>query len=97
MSNGRCFSILNKKDIVIDYLKANNVKICCLQETEIDVNFPEAELSCKNFNLELEENSSKRRVGIYLNTTINYVRRKDLELPDHHIVVIDIITDKNFV
>ena len=91
-----CLGLPNKKDIVIDYLKANNVKICCLQETEIDVNFPEAELSCKNFNLELEENSSKRRVGIYLNTTINYVRRKDLELPDHHIVVIDIITDKKF-
>ena len=43
-----CLGLPNKKDIVIDYLKANNVKICCLQETEIDVNFPEAELSCKN-------------------------------------------------
>ena len=36
-----CLGLPNKKDVVTDYLKANNVSACCLQETEIPVNFPE--------------------------------------------------------
>ena len=91
-----CLGLSNKKDIVIDYLKANNVEICCLQETEVDINFPVTELNCKNYNLELEDNDTKKRAGIYLHSGVNYVRRKDLESPNHHIVIVDITTSKKF-
>ena len=57
-----CLGLSNKKDIVIDYLKANNVEICCLQETEVDINFPVTELNCKNYNLELEDNDTKKEL-----------------------------------
>ena len=46
-----CLGLTNQKYIVIDYLKANNVEICCLQETEVDINFPITELNCKDYNL----------------------------------------------
>ena len=70
-----CLGLTNKKDIVIDYLKANKIEICCLQETEVDPNFPTKELYCKGFDLELEDNNTKIRAGIYLSKGINYIRR----------------------
>ena len=69
------------------------IKICCLQETEIQQGFPENILNCGNFNLELEINREKRRVGIYLHKDINYIRRSDLEEVDRYIVIIDVIAD----
>ena len=53
--------MLNKqKDIVTDYLKMNNIKICCIQETEVQENFPENVLNTNDFNLELELNDVKK-------------------------------------
>ena len=40
-----CLGLPNKKDIVTDYLKLNSVNICCLQETDVPVNFPEIVLN----------------------------------------------------
>ena len=36
-----CLGLSNKKDTVCDYLAVNNITACCLQETEIPMNFPE--------------------------------------------------------
>ena len=36
-----CLGLINKKEIVTDYLQSKNVQVCCLQETEIPMNFPE--------------------------------------------------------
>ena len=49
-----------KKDSVNDYLTSNNVHLCCLQETEIPIGFPENILNCKSYNIELKLNSFKK-------------------------------------
>ena len=61
-----CLGLPNKKDIVTDYLKMNNVSLCCLQETEVQADFSDAVLNTGWYNLELELNDGKRRAGIYI-------------------------------
>ena len=70
------------------------MSICCLQETEIPVDFPEIVLNSGGFNLELENNDEKKRVGIYLLNGITYTRRNDLELKNMHVVVIDVVCER---
>ena len=36
-----CLELPNKEDLVIEILKQNDIEICCLQETEIPMWFPE--------------------------------------------------------
>ena len=91
-----CLGLSNKKDIVCDYLAVNDVGICCLQETEIPMNFPEDILNCNNYVLELEQNTEKKRAGIYIRKDVKYVRRTDLERENFHIVVIDVTASPNF-
>ena len=49
-----CLGLPNKKDIVVDILLSNKVKICCLQETEIQTGFPDNVLNCGGYSIELE-------------------------------------------
>ena len=65
-----CLGLANKKDTVIDYLSANNIHACCLQEMEIPMGFPENILNCCDYTIELEMNSEKKRVSIYVNNKI---------------------------
>ena len=58
------------------------------------MNFPEEILNCNNYNLELEMNNTKKRVGIYVAKSVNYIRRKDLERENLHIVIIDILGNR---
>ena len=88
-----CLGLVSKKDIVTDMLRKYDIKICCLQETEVPQNFPERLLNCGGYTLELELNSDKKRAGIYLKNDIKYIRRLDLEKENFHIVVVDVITD----
>ena len=85
-----CLGLANKKEIVTDYLTANSIHACCLQETEIPMGFPEKTLNSGNYNIELEMNTEKKRAGIYVNNKLTYTRRFDLEKEDNHIVIIDI-------
>ena len=85
-----CLGLSNKKDLVTDYLSKNNINACCVQETEIPRNYPEEILDRNNYILELELNGVKKRAGIYIRKDTKYIRRKDLEKENHHIVVIDI-------
>ena len=75
-----CLGLSNKKDLVTSYLKAHSIAVCCSQETEIVSGFPKNILNCNNYNLELEKNSLKKRVGIYIHRDINYTRKTELEL-----------------
>ena len=86
-----CLGLSNKKDIVTSYLKLHSVDVCCLQVTEIPLNFPENILSTGGYNLELELNDNKKRTGIYIRNDIKYKRREDLEIKNHHLVIIDIL------
>ena len=95
-----CLGLLSKKDTVTDLLRRNDVKICCLQETEIPRNFPEKLLNCGGYGgytlepaLELELNLDKKSAGIYLKNDIKYIRRNDLEKEDFHIVIVNVIAD----
>ena len=54
-----CLGLANKKDIVTQCLRALNIKICCLQETEILSNFPVNILNCGNYTVELENEIEK--------------------------------------
>ena len=85
-----CLGFANKKDHVAGILQKNNVDICCLQETEIPQGFPENLLSCNLYDLELEQNESKKRVGILIKRGTKYTRKLTLEKLNCHIVIIDI-------
>ena len=85
-----CLGLPNKKDIVTDYLKLNNISICCLQETEIQQDFPTEVLNTGGFALELEMNDVKKRSGIYFRSDVKYVRRNDLEIKNYHIVISEV-------
>ena len=53
-------------------------------------------LTFENYKIELEENEDKKRTGIYINNDVTYERRKDLEKPNCHIVIVDISTAKEY-
>ena len=55
-----CLGLANKKDLVTEALFRNNNSACCLQETEIPMNFPEEILNCNDYLLELELNNLKK-------------------------------------
>ena len=86
-----CLGIANKKDTVTETLNREGIKVCCIQETEIEQGFPEEVLNCNGFVMELEMNDAKKRAGIYVHKNINYKRRRDLEKNNMHVVIIDII------
>ena len=85
-----CLGLANKKDLVTETLKRNEIIICGLQETEIENNFPENLLSCSGYTIELEMNNDKKRAGVYVRNDIQYKRRLDLEAANCHIVILDI-------
>ena len=72
-------------------LEENKIDILCMQETEVTNAININELSVSQYCLELENNSVKSRVGLYISKDINYVRRTDIEGLNSHIVIIDII------
>ena len=85
-----CLGIANNKDTVTDYLTANKIQVCGLQETEIPMGFPENVLNSGGYNIELEVNTVKKRVGFYIHKDVNYLRRLYLGKENHHIVIIDV-------
>ena len=85
-----CLGIQHKKNIVKQIIIDSELDILCLQETELDVNIDHELLSFQSYNYESEINSIKSRVGVYIKQKMNYVRRRDLEGSDSHLVIIDI-------
>ena len=91
-----CLGLKNKKDYVIETMRNQKVDICCLQEIEIEKNFPLNNLTSREFKFEAEENDIKSRTGIFVRSNINYVRRNDLEGSNNGIIIIDFTTHKHF-
>ena len=85
-----CLGLRNKKEAVKQLILENFISILCVQETEIPVNFDTNLLTFKGFSYENENNMCKSRCGIYVSNELSYVRKNDLELPDMHVVIIDI-------
>ena len=85
-----CLGLKSKKVDVENLLLHNDIGILCLQEVEIESSFNADLLNIKNYNFELENNSSKARVGIYISKNVEYKRMRHLEGVDSHIVVLDL-------
>ena len=90
-----CLGLPNKKDTVLRELESNKIDICCMQETELEKNYPINILSTPTYEFESEKNTGKKRIGVYINRHLKYNRRKDLEETDCHIIIIDIISTTN--
>ena len=64
--------------------------MCFIQEAETPVNYPNELLNLKNYKIEIEHNSERRRGMItYLRAGVPYVIRVDLEGLNKHLVIID--------
>ena len=85
-----CLGLRNKKEAVKQLIHENNISVLCVQEAEIPVNFDTNLLTFKGYSFENENNLCKSRCGIFVSNEISYVRMNDLELPDMHVVIIDI-------
>ncbi len=57
---------LNKRDLVLDELSKNNIDVCCMQETELDPDINPDIISSGEFVFEVEKNTVKKRVGIFI-------------------------------
>ena len=91
-----CLGLKNKKDLVIETLRREKIDICCLQEVDIEANYPKEILSSKDYKLECEDNEKKSRTGIYVKNNIDYVRKTDLEGVNNGLVIIDFKSLKNY-
>ena len=56
-----CLGLKNKIESIKRIIKDNEIDICCLQETEIEHDFPVNILSFKGYNYESEINNQKSR------------------------------------
>ena len=61
----------------------------CLQEVEIEKDYDFHALNLNNYCLEIENNSVKSRVGIFISNNVNYTRMHQLEGINSHIIIID--------
>ena len=86
-----CLGLKNKKCIIKNLLLEQRIDILCMQEIDLDNSVKLRDLDTSKFNLEVENNSSKTRVGCYVNKEIKYLRRNDLEGVDSNLVIIDIV------
>ncbi len=91
-----CLGLPNKKDLVKKLILDNEIDILCLQETELDVNLDHDLMSFKNYNYESEINDIRSRVGTFINFGLDYIRRRDLEGVNNHVVIIDVRSSKSF-
>jgi hypothetical protein len=90
-----CLGLPNKKNIVKEMFITEKLDILCLQETEHEINLDHNLLDFPGVNYESENNQICSRVGTYIKTSINYIRRRDLEGLNSHLVIIDIKCEKN--
>ena len=60
-----------------------------MQEIELEPGVYPGMLSIKNYRLEVETNSVKKRVGVYVMNGVEAIRRNDLEGIDSNIIILD--------
>ena len=89
-----CLGLKHKKIEVERLIRENQIDVICLQETEIEVAFNKELLDINGFRLELENNSVKRRTGVFLKNDVQYKRRIELEGKDSNLLIIDIMGKK---
>ena len=85
-----CLGLNNKKDLIKRLVIDEKIDILCMQETEIEINVDCSLLSFPSYIYESENNTTKSRVGCYVNSKLSYARRADLEGLNSHLVILDI-------
>ena len=55
-----CLGLPNKKEIVKNYIRTEAIDVCCLQETEIPNDYPNAQLSFSDYKIGIESNIQKK-------------------------------------
>ena len=58
-----CLGLPNKKDTVLRELESNKIDICCMQETELEKNYPINILSTPTYEFESEKNTVKKELA----------------------------------
>ena len=91
-----CLGLKRKKDYISDLITREGIDICCIQECELEKDYPDNYLTFKNYKLETETCVQKRRCCIYINNKIDYQRRQDLEDENNHLVILDINLKKKY-
>jgi hypothetical protein len=86
-----CLGLTNKKDLVKKLIIDEKLDLLCLQETEMEINIDHNLMSFGGFFYESESNNIRSRVGCYVSTSLSYIRRRDLEGKNSHLVVLDIV------
>ena len=66
------------------------IDICCLQEIDISVGYNHELLAFKGYNLLIEKNKVKSRMGMYVKNGINFVRKTELEGEGNGLLIIDV-------
>jgi exonuclease III len=85
-----CLGHFHKKDYVRTQLYENNIDMLALQETKLSPELQLENLQIKGYSVEVENNNKKRRVAIYVNNSISYKRRVDLEKENLHVIILDV-------
>ena len=67
---------------------SENIDILLLQETEIEPTCDSNLLTFPGYNLEVEKNSTKARVGMFVKNEIKYKKIQNMEGVDSHLLVI---------
>ena len=76
-------------------LNENNIDVLCLQEIDLENGYPGEILNLPNHELEIEANTNKSRVGVYIKKSVKYARRAELEGTNNHLIVVDIKAKDN--
>ena len=86
-----CLGLQAKKELVKQTILCEKIDILCKQETELNKNLDHNLLSFPEFAIETENNTLKSRVGIYVSSRIDYVRKLELEGVDSNLIIIDLM------
>ena len=84
-----CLGLKNKKETIYKYLHKFNIKICALQEVEINNDYNHELLSSKDYKIETEKASTKARNSTLMHNSI-YERKSELKGEDNFIVIVDV-------
>ena len=84
--------LFNKKDIEAEILLDHDIGLLCLTETFLPKDIPSSHLNILGYHFEEKRRDEVQGggVGIYINESLNYVRRNDLEIKNFECLFIEI-------
>ena len=81
----------NKKEFVYKEIKERNIDICFLQEVDTKKDYPENLLTSSGYSFEVEQNELK-----VIKNVVKYERRRDLEVMNCGLVIVDINCEQKY-